>query len=133
MSAANRALIAVGAPVQRLMLRTGRGMLGGLWRLGYAAAIHAAAALLRLASAEAVYLRGSFANSEPIYGLSDVDLVAIVAAGRRDSDRVRLRGRVGRFYAGAPAARGVVEVTVMTESELQEVCLSPFTTYPIDP
>jgi hypothetical protein len=123
MSAANRALITVGAPIQRLMLRTGRGTLRLLWCFGYATVIRAVATFLRIASAEAVYLRGSFANGEPIYGLSDVDLVAVVGADRRrDTDQVRLRGRVGRFYAGTPAARGVVEVTVLTEPELQEAC-----------
>jgi hypothetical protein len=112
------------------MLRTGGGPLRPVWRLAYAGLIRVVAALLRLASADAVYLRGGFASGEPVYGLSDVDLVTLVRSGARCE---RLRRRVRRLYDALPAARPVVEVAVLASDELESACLSPFVTQPLDP
>jgi hypothetical protein len=111
------------------MLRTGRGPLRAVWRVAYAGLIRVVATLLRAASADAVYVRGGFAAGEPVYGLSDVDLVAVVDSRAACE---RLRHRVRRCYRLFPAARPVVELAVLAGDELERVCLSPFTTYPLD-
>jgi hypothetical protein len=112
------------------MLRTGTGPLRGLWGVAYAALIRVGATLLRLASADAVYLRGGFASGEPVYGLSDVDLIAVVGSPAACE---RLRRRVRRCYEAVPAARPVVEVVVLGGDELEHACVSPFVTHPLDP
>jgi hypothetical protein len=127
----DRALMAGGWVARRLMLRTAEGRFRVVWRALYAALISGTAGALRAASAEAVYVRGSFARGEPIYGLSDVDLIAIVGGDRADARR--LRSAVRRFYERVPTARHVVDVTVLAADELAEMCFSPFVTHAWDP
>jgi predicted nucleotidyltransferase len=130
----NRAVILVGVLGRRAMLRTGAGRLAALWRTAYEALILGLAALLRIAAVDAVYVRGSFATGEPVYGLSDLDMIAVV---KRDgagtgADRLRLREFLGRFYEAVPDAKPVVELTVLTDYELEQVCTSPTMTWPFD-
>ena len=134
LAALNRAVILVGVLGRRAMLRTGAGRLAALWRTAYEALILGLAALLRIAVVDAVYVRGSFATGEPVYGLSDLDMIAVV---KRDgagtgADRLRLREFLGRFYEAVPDAKPVVELTVLTDYELEQVCTSPTMTWPFD-
>ena len=117
------------------MIRTGRGPLRPVWRFTYATLIHALARVLRIASADAVYVRGSFASGEPIYGLSDLDLIAVT---RRDSvsdapRSQRLRQRIARVYDSLPVVKDAVELSVFEVGELERAAFSPFATYPYDP
>jgi hypothetical protein len=106
-----------------------------VWRFTYATLIHALARVLRIASADAVYVRGSFASGEPIYGLSDLDLIAVT---RRDSvsdapSSQRLRQRIARVYDSLPVVKDAVELSVFEVGELERAAFSPFATYPYDP
>lgn len=112
------------------MLRTANGRLRVLWRCVYAVLIRAVAAAMRVAGAEAVYVRGSFATASPVYGLSDLDIVAVMGSG---ASAARVRRGLARVYDSVPTARHVVEASALSAEELAQVCVSPFLTYPWDP
>ena len=64
----------------RLMLRTSNTPLSAVWALAYWSVMRSAVAILRRQYREAsIYLKGSFASREEVYGISDVDLVVVLA------------------------------------------------------
>lgn len=78
------------------MLRTGRGPLRPLWAGLYEAALRGVAAYLRRASPDAaVYVCRSLAVGEPVYGLSDIDVVVVVPGdpARPEAEHKRLKQR----------------------------------------
>src|SRR6478736_1441270 len=82
--------------LQALVLRTGAGPLGPLWRAGYAALARVIAAWLRRGSpGTSVYLGGSFGFGEPVPGVSDLDVIA-VCPGDPEAIRRRWRRVAGR-------------------------------------
>lgn len=67
------------AALARLMLRTASSPLSMVWSLAYASVMRAAAVFVRRDYPDAsIYLKGSFASREPVYGVSDVDLVVVI-------------------------------------------------------
>jgi hypothetical protein len=63
----------------RLMLRTANTPLRAVWALTYRSVMQTAVAWLRRRhSGAAIYLKGSFASREEVYGISDVDLVVVL-------------------------------------------------------
>ncbi len=115
--------------VRWLMLRTGEGPLRPVWKLLYNALIRTAALVLRTGlPVETVYVRGSFAVGEPVYGFSDVDLVVVVERdpAQPGENGRRVRSRVRRAYQLVPSLRYVIEVTVFEEPELEDAVLAPF-------
>ena len=63
----------------RFMLRTANTPLSAVWTLAYWSVIRAAVACVRRQYREAsIYLKGSFASREEVYGISDVDLVVVL-------------------------------------------------------
>ena len=66
--------------LSRLMLRTSGTPLGALWALAYWSVIRSAAAILRRQYRGAsIYLKGSFASREEVYGISDADMIVVLA------------------------------------------------------
>ncbi len=66
---------------QRGVVRTARGPLRPLWAAAYRLIVRSSSAYLRAGARGAtVYLRGSLATGEPLYGMADVDLAIVVAA-----------------------------------------------------
>jgi hypothetical protein len=64
--------------LQHAVLRTSAGPLRPLWRAGYAATIRLIASWLRRSDARsAVYVGGSLGFGEPVYGLSDLDVIVV--------------------------------------------------------
>ena len=94
--------------LRRFMLRTARSPLKLLWAGLYAAVARAVALIVapRAHARTDVYLRGSLASGEPLYGLSDIDLVA-VAAGRERSPDV-YGGRFEALCRALPPLRGLM-------------------------
>jgi hypothetical protein len=77
--------------LRAIVLRTARSPLKPLWRGLYAAIARGVALVVAPRRTRAsVYLTGSLASGEPLYGLSDIDLVT-VAADEGESRRVRRR------------------------------------------
>jgi hypothetical protein len=76
---------------QRLMIRTSEGPLRHAWRAAYGAAARAWAFWLRGASGATVYLRRSLGARSVRYGISDIDLVIVVADDPRGPGHARQR------------------------------------------
>jgi hypothetical protein len=112
--------------LQRFMLRTRKSPLRLLWKGLYAGTAHGAAAWIGRPG-DSVYINGSLAGGEPLYGLSDIDLIAVTPdlAGR-----ARLERRLGRMYRVVPALRRLMaHVRVYEATELATAASNPFPTY----
>ncbi len=111
----------VAGHVAGLMLRTERGALRSLWRLLYGGLVWALVRYLRLGGQEpTVFARGSFGAGEPVYGLSDVDLVVVVADGADGTGkaRERMEARLRRLWRVTPGASRLFAVKVYEDTEL---------------
>ncbi|MDQ5821670.1 MAG: hypothetical protein M3540_09530 [Actinomycetota bacterium] len=108
----------------RVALRTERGSLRPLWRLSYAVALRAMTRLLRSSSADTVYLRGSVAEGDHVYGLSDLDLYAVV------TDRARIERRVRRFARVSPTLARFAHSSVYDAAELLDAVSTTVLTTP---
>src|SRR4051794_3345938 len=89
----------------RVMVRTERGPLRPLWAALYAAAMHVVAAYLCYGHrGAAAYVCRSLAIDEPVYGLSDIDLVVVIpgAPGHVGQERKRLKRRWERLCRAVP-------------------------------
>jgi hypothetical protein len=92
--------------LRAIVLRTARSPLKPLWRGLYAAIARGVALVVAPRRARAsVYLTGSLASGEPLYGLSDIDLVT-VAADEGESRRVRRRYEA--LCRALPPLRGLI-------------------------
>jgi hypothetical protein len=108
----------------RLAMRTERGPLRPAWRLGYATALRGMARLLRASAGDAVYLRGSVAEDDHVFGLSDLDLYAVV------TDRPRIEARLRRFERVAPTLAKFAHASVYDDVELRDSASSTLLTSP---
>ena len=99
---ADKAALALRA----IMLRTARSPLKPLWAGLYAVIARGVALIVAPRRTRAnVYLTGSLASGEPLYGLSDIDLVT-VAADEGESRRVRRRYEA--LCRALPPLRGLI-------------------------
>ena len=116
------------------MLRTQQSSLRPIWSLTHMALTRAVAAYLRRGYSASAYLRGSFAFGEPVFGLSDVDLV-LVAAGdptRPGEARNAIRRRWQRLSQRLPSLAGLISVATYEEAELLNATASSWLTYGLD-
>lgn len=114
--------------LQRLVLRTGRSPLRLLWSFAYRALERSIAFLLRLHYPErTVYVAGGFASREPVYGVSDLDLIVVTptradasgrereaVAARWTALRKRLRIRDGPLHVVAIEQAGLAAAAAGT-------------------
>jgi endoglucanase len=92
--------------LRRLMLRTARSPLKSLWRALYRAVARlVAVAVVPHRSGASVYLAGSLARGEPLYGVSDIDLVVVTA---NESESRRVRQRYEALCRALPPLRGLI-------------------------
>lgn len=117
------------APLRRLLLHADRGPLRGAWLLATETFMRTLAGYLRRGLRAAVYARGGFGFAEPVVGLSDIDLVAIVCDGedQHDSTDSRLHLRWQRLTRTLPGLRRLVDLECYPESELEELRWTRFT------
>jgi predicted nucleotidyltransferase len=100
---------------RRLIVRTSKGPLRIVWRGAYELVARAVAWSFRLADRHAsVYVAGSLGRGEPVYGLSDFDMVVV---GERREPLARQLARLERFVPGEP--REVLEIAVCEEDDLR--------------
>lgn len=84
----------LAAALARLMVRTSNTPLRAVWAAAYWSVVRAAVAVLRRQYSEAsIYLKGSFASREEVYGLSDVDLVVVLPARGAERGAAQLTAR----------------------------------------
>jgi hypothetical protein len=106
-----------------------------VWSLSYEVCVRAVAALLRRHCDASVYVTGTFAQDEPVFGMSDLDLVAVApAAGELPGSA---RRRLGERWLGlcrrVPLlSLAVTEVFAYEEAELRAAVSSTCLTYGVD-
>ncbi len=118
MEGAARALALIA---QRAALRTGDGPLRPFWAAAYATIARATTIYLRRGLPDAaVYVRGSFAAGDAVYGPADIDLVAVVPPEPRRAGRARARThrRWRRLIGRLPWLEPIVQVRVYETDEL---------------
>jgi predicted nucleotidyltransferase len=122
--------------VHKFMLRTGRGALRPLWALVHQAAIRALALYLtRGEPGAAAYVVGSFAAREPVYGLSDLDMMIVIPgdASRPGEARRRILRRLARLSNAAPLlAETMFDIGVVEDGDLRAVVTATPFTYGLD-
>ncbi len=115
------------------MLRTGRGALRPLWARLYGAALQGVAAYLRRTSRDAaVYVCRSLAVGEPVYGLSDIDVVMVVPGDRArpEAEHKRVKHRWQELCRRLPLVRELFPDTAFYEDfELREAIAGSVFTY----
>lgn len=118
----------LGRVLQRFVLRTSRSPLRAIWRVAHAGLWRAVGArLVHGLDGASVFLTGSFASGDPVYGLSDIDLVIVVLDQR---DRVVVRRRWQALCRAAPILRGLLpHVSIYVEAEMREALSAPYPTY----
>ena len=94
------------------MLRTGATPLRALWAAAYEIVTRAAVMCIRRQNRNAsVYLKGSFASGEPVYGISDVDLVVVIPGdpSRPGSAQLDARERWKKLCRRIPLFGSVIQ------------------------
>jgi len=118
------------------MLRTGRGALRPLWALVHQATIRGLAIYLtRGEPGAAAYVVGSFAAGEPVYGLSDLDMMIVLPGdtGGPGEARRRLLRRLSRLSKAAPRlAELMLDIGVVEDGDLRAVVAATPFTYGLD-
>jgi hypothetical protein len=125
----------IGLSVRRFMLRTQAGPLRPLWSLLYELFLKTVAAWLRRDVDAVVYVGGTFGHGDPIFGVSDVDLIVVVPSDRDrpGQNRLRVKERWRALCARfGPVAWVVSAVAVYEDTELREAVSSTCFTYGLD-
>lgn len=120
----------------RLILRTAGGPLRIVWRGAYELIAKTVAWSFRLVDREAtVYVAGSLGRGEPVYGLSDFDMVVVAPGlpsrpGARRERLARHIARLERIVPGRP--REVLEIAVCEEEDLRRTAAATVLTQGLD-
>ena len=119
---------ALALAVQRLMLRTSQTPLRGVWSFAHGLAIRGVARTLALASNGSVYVKGSFGYGDPVYGVSDIDLVVVVPSGdvRAASTVKRRWGRLIKLF---PPLRELFHLFIYDSASLRDALSAPCFTF----
>ena len=122
--------------LQRLALRTQRGPTRRVWSGLHAGALGFVTQAIRWRERDtAVYVKGSFAFDDPVYGLSDIDMVVVTPdhPSRPGENRVRVQRRWQRLGRVPPLRQLFQHSSVYEESELREVTDATCFTYGTGP
>lgn len=121
--------------IQRGILRSANGPLRPFWALAYGAAVRSVAVCLRWRVGDvSVYTAGSLGRGEPVYGLSDLDMVGVSASepsspGHARDRLVRRRERIARLLSGLG---GFADLAVCEDHELRRSVAESVRTYGLD-
>jgi hypothetical protein len=117
----------------RLMLRTANTPFSAVWAMAYWSLIRAVVAWVRRQYREAsIYVKGSFASREEVYGISDVDLVVVLPGDGTRQGSAQLSARVSwkQFCQRFPLLRLVIQHCWFYEQDdLRESLSSSCLTY----
>jgi hypothetical protein len=119
--------------LQRVIVRTQRGPLRPVWAALYAVIMRAVAAYLCHGQrGAAAYVARTLAIDEPVYGVSDIDLIVVVPGDRlREEQRKRLRRRWQRLCRAVPFLGELLlpDVAFYEDAELREATAGSVLTY----
>ena len=119
----------------RFVLRTSSSPLRSVWWLLHELALRLLGWLLRLGIPGATaYASGSFGSGEPVYGLSDLDLVIVVPDDPRGPGRTRARvlERWRRLCRLAPPLTIVFQIAVHEDAGLRAAASATTLTFGLD-
>ena len=129
----SRMTVALAPRIADFMLRTSRSVLRPVWALAHHGVMHAIAAyILRGERDASVYVKGSFASGDPLYGVSDIDLITVaqrdpIQPGR---SRERVRKRWLQLCDRIPVLSLLIpHFWVYENTDLVEALSAPFLTY----
>ena len=118
--------------LQPLVLRTGRGRLRPIWAAAHSIAILVVHAWVgRTIAGREVYLKGGFGFGEPIYGVSDVDMIIVLAIdpAHPGANRETARRRWKRLCRLLPPLGKLFQVFFYEDAELHELEAHTYLTY----
>jgi hypothetical protein len=121
--------------IQRLIARTSETPLALVWRLAYDAMARAlGVALARAVPGSTAYLAGSFSDGEPVYGVSDLDLVVVVpeASSGAGLHRAATRRRWQRLCRWVRPLPRIVDLSVDEEPALRRAAAATALSYDLD-
>jgi len=119
--------------MRRAALRT-QGPLRPLWALLFGALVRVLARSLRAGSENAAYVRGSFGYGQPVYGLSDIDLIIVVPDSPRgqEGSREAVLQRWKRLRRAVPLLDRLATVSVYEDEGLADAAGATHLTYGLD-
>jgi nucleotidyltransferase-like protein len=131
-----RALDELAVILRRAVLRTGTGPLRPLWWLLHGGVMHGIAQIMRWKRRDStLYLKGSFAHGDPVYGISDIDMIFVVPDDprRAGENRERARRRWERLRGVISPLRYLVQhFWIYEDAELAAATSSTCLTYGLE-
>lgn len=106
------------------MRTTSNGPLRFVWTAVYAALRQGVTLTLRIAApGSTIVARGTFGEGRPLFGYSDLDLVAVAD---NPAKALALRHAADQVNRRLPVLRQAIDVAVTTRAELQQVATTPY-------
>ncbi len=120
-----RMTVALAPRIADFMLRTSRSVLRPVWAMAHHGAMHAVAAYVRLGERGAsVYVKGTFASGDALFGVSDIDLITVAR------NRERARERWARLCRRIPVLPLLIpHFFVYEDADFAEALSAPSLTY----
>jgi hypothetical protein len=120
--------------LQPLVLRSGRGPLWRVWAVAHWLAIALVGAWVApptLGHEVDVYLKGGFGLGQPIYGVSDIDMIIVLAhdPGRPAAQRAAAARRWRRLCAVLPPLIKLFQLWIYEDTELRELQDNTYLTF----
>ena len=127
---------AAAVAAQRLMLRTERTRMRTLWERVHESAIRLVARAFARTSGASVYVKGSFGLGDPVYGVSDIDLVIVVPSARDPVADARAVANVKRRWSKIvrlfPPLHELFHIFVYDSQSLRDAVSAPCFTFGLD-
>lgn len=118
------------------MLRTERTPIRALWSSAHELAIRVVASAFARRSRASVYAKGSFGFGDPVYGVSDIDLVIVVASVGEPAADARLVANVKRRWQRVlsffPPLNELFHIFVYDSQSLRDALSAPCVTFGLD-
>jgi hypothetical protein len=118
------------------MLRTERTPMRALWAGLHELAIGLVAAAFARTNSASVYVKGSFGFGDPVYGVSDIDLVMVVpSAGERATDAravASVKRHWSKVVAAFPPLHELFHIFVYDAQSLRDAVSAPCFTFGLD-
>src|SRR5436190_10050732 len=129
----SRMTVALAPRIADFMLRTSRSVLRPVWAMAHHGVMHAVAASVRLGERGAsVYVKGSFASGDPLFGVSDIDLITVARhdPAHPGRNRERARERWARLCRRIPVLPLLIpHFWVYEDADFVEALSAPSLTY----